>query len=97
MIRRILDVTGFEKTVTAESDTNLGPAIKHACDQSLEAMKKPDGSFRTYNEMVTEYIPLKYVGQGTAPAEFPNIGDDMQGKFIMYTSGSYLWLRLRWI
>lgn len=88
MIRRILNVTGFEKTATAELDTNLGPAIEHASDRSLEAMKKPDGSFRTYNEMVAENIPLKCVGQWTAPAEFPNIGDDMQGKVYSV----YQWL-----
>jgi aldehyde oxidoreductase len=56
-----------------------GQAIKNACDQLLAAMKKPDGSYRTYDEMVTEDIPVKYTGQWTAPAEFPNIVDDMQG------------------
>jgi len=57
----------------------IGQAIKNACDQLLAAMKKPDGSFRTYDEMVSGEIPLRYTGQWTAPAEFPNIVDDMQG------------------
>ncbi|MEN6448235.1 MAG: molybdopterin-dependent aldehyde oxidoreductase, partial [Syntrophaceae bacterium] len=56
----------------------IGQAIKNACDQLLAAMKKPDGSFRTYDEMVSGEIPLRYTGQWTAPAEFPNIVDDMQ-------------------
>jgi aldehyde oxidoreductase len=62
-----------------------GQAIKSACDQLLAAMRKPDGSYRTYEEAVAENIPLKYVGNWTAPAEFPNIVEDMQGKpFSVY-------------
>ena len=30
----------------------IGQAIKNACDQLVAAMKKPDGSFLTYDEMV---------------------------------------------
>ena len=57
----------------------IGQAIKNACEQLLAAMRKADGSYRTYAEMVSEEIPLRYMGQWTAPAEFPNIAEDMQG------------------
>ena len=57
----------------------IGQAIKHACETLLSAMRKADGSFRTYQEMVAENIPLKHIGKWTTPAEFPNIVDDMQG------------------
>jgi aldehyde oxidoreductase len=32
----------------------------------VNAMKKPDGTFRTYEEMVAEKIPLRYSGKWTA-------------------------------
>jgi aldehyde oxidoreductase len=57
----------------------IGQAIKNACDQLLSAMRKGDGGFRTYDEMIAEEIPLRYMGKWTAPAEFPNIAEDMQG------------------
>lgn len=37
-------------------------ATKNAADQLLGAMRKPDGSFRTYAEMKAEGIPTKYLG-----------------------------------
>ena len=42
-----------------------GQAIKAACEQLVKAMRKPDGSYRTYEEMTAENIPTKYVGQHT--------------------------------
>jgi aldehyde oxidoreductase len=46
-----------------------GQAIINACEQLLKAMKKSDGSFRTYDEMVAEKLPLRYFGKWTAPAK----------------------------
>lgn len=57
----------------------IGQAIKKACEQLLEAMRKADGSFRSYEEMVAAKLPLRHVGKWSAPAEFPNIAEDMQG------------------
>lgn len=45
-----------------------GQAIKHACEQLVAAMKKSDGTYRTYAEMTAGKIPTKYIGQWTAPA-----------------------------
>jgi aldehyde oxidoreductase len=42
-------------------------------------MRKPDGIFRGFDEMLAENIPLKYTGNWTAPGEFPNIVENMQG------------------
>lgn len=38
-------------------------ACKMACDKLINAMKKPDGSYRTYEEMVAEGIPTRYDAQ----------------------------------
>ena len=37
----------------------------------LKAMKKEDGTYRTYDEMVAEEKPLKYDGKWTAPCTAP--------------------------
>ena len=40
-----------------------GNAIKVGCEKLLNAMRKPDGTYRTYDEMVAEKIPLRYDGK----------------------------------
>jgi aldehyde oxidoreductase len=40
-----------------------GMSIKNACEALLAAMKKPNGAFRSYEEMVAEKLPLKYNGK----------------------------------
>jgi len=39
-----------------------GNATKIAGEKLMDAMRKPDGTFRTYEEMVAEGIPTKYEG-----------------------------------
>ncbi|MCL2111675.1 MAG: molybdopterin-dependent oxidoreductase [Clostridiales bacterium] len=41
----------------------VGRATEEAAAKLIEAMKKPDGSYRTYDEMVAEGIPTKYSGK----------------------------------
>jgi aldehyde oxidoreductase len=43
-----------------------GNAIKNGCEMLMNAMRKSDGSYRTYSEMKSENIPLKYSGKWTA-------------------------------
>ena len=50
----------------SRSQVMAGQAIKAGCELLIEAMKKPDGSFRTYEEMVEEDLPLRYAGKWTA-------------------------------
>ncbi|MEW6697756.1 MAG: molybdopterin-dependent aldehyde oxidoreductase [Bacillota bacterium] len=51
----------------SRSQVVLGNAIKAGCDLLVAAMKKADGTYRTYDEMLAEGIPLKYVGKWAAP------------------------------
>ena len=46
-----------------------GKASELAAKALADAMRKPDGSYRTYDEMVAENIPLKYEGNWTAASE----------------------------
>jgi aldehyde oxidoreductase len=43
-----------------------GNAIINGCQMLINAMKKQDGSFRTFDEMKAENIPLSYSGAWTA-------------------------------
>jgi aldehyde oxidoreductase len=50
----------------SRSQVVIGNAIRNACENLIEAMRKSDGSLRTYDEMVADKIPLKAVGKWTA-------------------------------
>jgi len=43
-----------------------GMAIKNGCELLVAAMRKSDGTYRTYDEMVAENFALKYSGKWTA-------------------------------
>ncbi len=45
-----------------------GQAIKNGCEQLVAAMKKADGSYRTYDEMTSENIDVVYEGKWAATA-----------------------------
>ncbi|PIE64877.1 MAG: aldehyde oxidoreductase [Desulfobacterales bacterium] len=53
----------------SRSQVMAGNAIKAACEALIGAMKKDDGSFRSYDEMKAEGLALRYNGKFTAPAK----------------------------
>ena len=66
-----------------------GRATIAAAEQLMAAMKKPDGTLRTYAEMVAEGIPTKYIGhddlmnKGIDPGLNPNTGEgDKDGEWM---------------
>ncbi len=52
----------------SRSNVMTGNAIRVGAEMLVNAMKKPDGTFRTYDEMVAEKIPTKYEGKWVASA-----------------------------
>lgn len=68
-----------------------GNAIKNGCELLLAAMRKKDGSYRTYDEMVAEKIPLHYSGKWTASM---NTNCDLQtaqgSPFAIYMYGLFM-------
>jgi aldehyde oxidoreductase len=50
----------------SRSNVVTGNAIRIASEALLNAMKKPDGTYRTYDEMTAEKIPVKYDGSWAA-------------------------------
>ncbi|MCC7206564.1 MAG: molybdopterin-dependent oxidoreductase [Anaerolineae bacterium] len=74
----------------SRSQVVLGNAIKNGCEQLVAAMRKPDGAFRTYDEMVAENLPLKYAGKWAASGN-SNCDENGQGKpFAVYMYGAFM-------
>ena len=74
----------------SRSQVMTGNAIKNGCEKLLAAMKKKDGSFRAYDEMVKENIPLRYEGKWTASMA-SNCDEQAQGNpFSVYMYGLFM-------
>ena len=50
----------------SRSNVVTGNAIRVGSEMLVNAMKKPDGTYRTYEEMVAEKLPLRYEGKWVA-------------------------------
>jgi aldehyde oxidoreductase len=50
----------------SRSNVVTGNAIRVASEALLNALKKPDGTYRSYEDMIAEKIPLRYEGSWTA-------------------------------
>ena len=67
-----------------------GNAIKNGCEMLLDAMRKKDGTYRTYEEMVAEKIPLKYAGKWTASMCTPCDANGQGAPFSVYMYGVFM-------
>lgn len=67
-----------------------GNAIKVGCENLIAAMKKADGTYRTYDEMVAEGLPLRYAGIWTAPCTAPGVETSQGNPFPTYMYGVLL-------
>ncbi len=67
-----------------------GNAIKNGCEMLLNAMRKPDGTYRTYEEMKAENIPLKYSGKWTASMCTPCDENGQGNPFPVYMYGVFM-------
>jgi len=73
----------------SRSQVMAGQATRVAGEELVAAMRKPDGSFRTYDEMVAEKKPLRVEGKWTAPAS--NCDENGQGNpFCCYMYGVFM-------
>ncbi|MCU0602846.1 MAG: molybdopterin-dependent oxidoreductase, partial [Desulfobacterales bacterium] len=67
-----------------------GNAIKNGCEMLLNAMRKKDGTYRTYEEMKAENIPLKYSGKWTASMCTPCDANGQGSPFPIYMYGVFM-------
>jgi aldehyde oxidoreductase len=75
----------------SRSQVMIGNAIVNGCEQLLAAMKKPKGGFRTYDEMVAEKLPLKYIGKWGNANLNKGCDENAQGTpFTIYMYGAFM-------
>jgi aldehyde oxidoreductase len=75
----------------SRSQIMTGNAIRVACEKLLEGMKKEDGSYRTYDEMVDEGLDLRYDGAFTMSMNTNCDLETAQGHpFQIYMYGAFL-------
>lgn len=74
----------------SRSNVLTGNATRVACESLLEAMKKADGTYRTYDEMIAENIPTKYDGKWTAPCTACDVDTSQGNPFPTYMYGVLL-------
>jgi aldehyde oxidoreductase len=67
-----------------------GNAIKNGCELLLSAMRKSDGAYRTYDEMVAENIPLRYSGKWAASMCSACDGNAQGKPFAVYMYGVFM-------
>jgi aldehyde oxidoreductase len=74
----------------SRSQVMTGNAIKNGCDMLLNAMRKPDGTYRTYDEMKANNIPLQYSGKWTASMCTPCDENGQGSPFAVYMYGVFM-------
>ncbi len=67
-----------------------GNAIKNGCEMLLNAMRKSDGTYRTYEEMKAENIPLRYDGKWAASMCTPCDENGQGSPFPVYMYGVFM-------
>ncbi|AZV57340.1 molybdopterin-dependent aldehyde oxidoreductase [Clostridium sp. AWRP] len=71
----------------SRSNVLTGNATRVACENLLAAMKKDDGTYMSYDEMVAAKKPLKYAGKWTAPCTAPDPATGQGNPFPTYMYG----------
>ncbi|HMQ53327.1 MAG TPA: molybdopterin-dependent oxidoreductase [Anaerolineae bacterium] len=92
-IKLVLNDTGLAPNAGpsggSRSQVVIGNAIKDGCEQLLAGMRQ-NGSFRTYDQMVADGLPLRYTGKWTA-SKATNCDENAQGApFAVYMYAVFL-------
>ncbi len=74
----------------SRSNVLTGNATRVACENLLAALKKKDGTYRTYKEMIAEKLPTKYMGKWTAPCTACSVETGQGNPFPVYMYGVLL-------
>jgi len=75
----------------SRSQLLIGNAIVDGCRQLMDAMRKPDGSFRSYDEMVAEGVEVRYRGKWGNATTNTGCDENAQGSpFSTYMYGVFM-------
>jgi len=93
-IRLVMNDTGITPNSGpaggSRSQVVTGNAVRVGCEMLVNAMRKKNGTFRTYREMVEEKIPLRYFGKWTA-SDCAACDENAQGNpFPVYMYGLFI-------
>jgi aldehyde oxidoreductase len=87
-IHLVMNDTSLARTADLPAKPPAGgdrPGIVATCELLLDAMRKPDGTYRSYDEMKAGNIPTTYTGKWTAPATAcDENARDRLSRFYMY-------------
>jgi len=74
----------------SRSQVLVGNATRVACEELLKGITKADGTFRTYEEMIAEKLPVFFSGAWTAPASECSVETGQGNPFAVYMYGAFL-------
>ncbi len=74
----------------SRSQVMTGQAVRIGCEMLVNAMKKADGTFRTYEQMVAENLPLRYAGKWVASTCTACDENGQGNPFPVYMYGVFL-------
>lgn len=74
----------------SRSQVLVGNATRVACQELLKGITKADGTFRTYEEMIAEKLPVFFTGAWTAPAKECSVETGQGNPFAVYMYGAFL-------
>lgn len=74
----------------SRSQVLVGNATRVACEMLLKGITKADGTFRTYQEMTAEKLPVYFKGSWTAPAKECDVTTGQGNPFAVYMYGVFL-------
>lgn len=74
----------------SRSQVLVGNATRVACEELLKGITKADGTFRTYEEMIAEKLPVFFTGAWTAPAKECSVETGQGNPFAVYMYGAFL-------
>lgn len=74
----------------SRSQVLVGNATRVACEELIKGITKPDGTFRTYEEMIAEKLPVFFNGTWTAPAQDCDVETGQGNPFAVYMYGAFL-------
>lgn len=74
----------------SRSNVMTGNSTRVACENLLAALKKADGTYRTYKDMVNAKLPTKYAGVWTAPCTACDVETGQGNPFPTYMYGVLL-------
>jgi aldehyde oxidoreductase len=74
----------------SRSQVVVGNAIRTACDNLLQAIHQPDGSYLTYNQMVSAGMPTRYSGRWTSPTPIGDPNTGQGGPIANYMYGVFM-------